>query len=46
VFDAKPDMVKNYSILLTIEPSAQAEISYEGEYGFSYLKVTGPEVEA
>ena len=45
VFDAEPEMVKNYSILLTIEPSALAEISYEGEYGFSYLKVTGPEVE-
>ncbi len=45
VFDSKTEVVKNYSILLTIEPSARAEISYEGEYGFSCLKVTGPEVE-
>ena len=45
VFDANPDVVKDYSVVLTIEPSANAEISYEGEYGFSCLKVAGPEVE-
>ncbi|NHI87910.1 MAG: hypothetical protein EAX87_00220 [Candidatus Thorarchaeota archaeon] len=40
VSNAKPEVVKQYSIVLTITPSESAEISYEGEYGFSYLKVT------
>ena len=46
VSDAKPDVVKKYSVILMIEPSETAEISYEGEYGFSCLKVTAPEAEA
>ena len=45
VIDAKPDMVKDYTTVLVIEPSDVAEISYEGEYGFSCLKVAGPEAE-
>jgi hypothetical protein len=44
--DSKPALIKKYAIVLTIEPSENAEISYEGEYGFSCLKVTGPEAEA
>lgn len=40
VSNANPEVVKQYSIVLTIIPSESAEISYEGEYGFSYLKVT------
>jgi rRNA-processing protein FCF1 len=46
VANAKPDVVKNYSIILTISPNELAEISFEGEYGFSCLKVAVPETEA
>ncbi|TFG99247.1 hypothetical protein E4H12_03440 [Candidatus Thorarchaeota archaeon] len=46
IIDAKPKVIKDYSIVLTIEPSEFAEISFEGEYGFSCLKVAGPEAEA
>ncbi len=46
ILDAKPKVVKDYAIVLMIEPSEVAEISYEGEYGFSCLKVAGPEAEA
>ena len=46
VSNAKADVVKSYSIVLMIEPSEQAEISFEGEYGFSCLKVAVPETEA
>ncbi|MFW9805922.1 MAG: hypothetical protein ACFFFK_04275, partial [Candidatus Thorarchaeota archaeon] len=42
VTDANPEVVKNYSVVLVITPSDSAEISYEGEYGFSYLKVAEP----
>jgi hypothetical protein len=45
VSDANPEVVKKYSVILTITPSESAEISYEGEYGFSYLKVAEPEAE-
>jgi hypothetical protein len=46
VADAKPAIVKKYSVVLTITPSETAEISYEGEYGFSCLKVAEPKAEA
>lgn len=46
ILDAKPDIVKDYAIVLSIQPSEAAEISFEGEYGFSCLKVAGPEAEA
>ena len=46
VSDAKPEVVKKYSVILMIEPSKTAEISFEGEYGFSCLKVATPEAEA
>ncbi|MFW9962898.1 MAG: hypothetical protein ACFFCX_05010 [Candidatus Sifarchaeia archaeon] len=45
VTDANPEVVKKYSVVLTITPSESAEISFEGEYGFSCLKVTEPEAE-
>ncbi|MBN2230129.1 MAG: hypothetical protein JW779_11125 [Candidatus Thorarchaeota archaeon] len=43
VSNAKTDVVKEYSIVVTIVPDEHAEISYEGEYGFSCLKVAGPD---
>jgi rRNA-processing protein FCF1 len=46
ISDAKIDVVKNYSIVLMVEPSELSEISFEGEYGFSCLKVAVPETEA
>ncbi|MCK5264543.1 MAG: hypothetical protein KAR03_02960 [Candidatus Thorarchaeota archaeon] len=46
IIDSKPKLIKDYSVVLMIEPSKGAEISYEGEYGFSCLKVAGPEAEA
>ncbi|MFW9842300.1 MAG: hypothetical protein ACFFES_15490 [Candidatus Thorarchaeota archaeon] len=45
VTDAKPAIVKKYSVVLIITPSETAEISYEGEYGFSCLKVAEPEAQ-
>ena len=45
IIDSKPKVIKDYSVVLMIEPSKGAEISYEGEYGFSCLKVAGPEAE-
>jgi len=46
VANTKTDVVKSYSIILMINPSELSEISYEGEYGFSCLKVAVPETEA
>jgi len=46
IINAQPKMIKEYATVLVIVPSEVAEISYEGEYGFSCLKVAGPEVEA
>jgi hypothetical protein len=46
IIEAQPDMIKDFATVLIIEPSEVAEISYEGEYGFSCLKVAGPEAEA
>ena len=45
VTDAKPGVIKKYSVVLMITPSKSAEISFEGEYGFSCLKVAEPEAE-
>jgi hypothetical protein len=45
ISDAKPEVIKKYSVVLTITPNENAEISYEGEYGFSCLKVAEPEAE-
>ncbi len=38
---ASDEVIKRYAVMLIVEPSESAEISYEGEYGFSYLKVAG-----
>ena len=38
--------VKRLSVILLISPSAGSEISYEGEYGFTCMKVAKPETEA
>ncbi|TFF93240.1 hypothetical protein EU546_06470 [Candidatus Thorarchaeota archaeon] len=39
-----PDyVVSNYAVMLIVTPAEGSEISYEGEYGFSYLEVTEPE---
>ncbi|TFG09289.1 hypothetical protein EU538_05625 [Candidatus Thorarchaeota archaeon] len=36
-------VVTNYAVMLLVTPAEGSEISYEGEYGFSYLEVTEPE---
>ena len=46
ITNTNTDVVKSYSIILMINPSELSEISYEGEYGFSCLKVAVPETEA
>ena len=46
ISNAAPDIVKKHAIILTIVPDEGSEISYEGEYGFSYLKVAAPEGKA
>ncbi len=38
------DVIREYAVVLIVEPSKGAEISYEGEYGFSCHKVAAPEV--
>ena len=42
---ASAEIMKEYSMVLIITPSEAAEITYEGEYGFSYMKVAKPEAE-
>jgi hypothetical protein len=37
------EVISKYAVMLIVVPSEAAEISYEGEYGFSYLKVASPE---
>ncbi len=37
------DIVDRYAVMLLVDPNPSSEISYEGEYGFSYLKVAEPE---
>ncbi len=41
--EADDTVRKTYSVVCIITPSKSSEISYEGEYGFSYLKITEPE---
>jgi len=43
---ASPTILRDYSVTLMITPSEGSEISYEGEYGFSYLRIAQPEAEA
>ncbi|UCE09418.1 MAG: hypothetical protein JSW61_10650 [Candidatus Thorarchaeota archaeon] len=42
---ASPDVVSNFAVALLVKPSEGAEISYEGEYGFSCHQVAEPEAE-
>jgi len=37
------DVIKQFRVMLLIYPGADAEITYEGEYGFSHMHVTHPE---
>jgi hypothetical protein len=37
------EVIDELSVMLLVTPSEGSEISYEGEYGFSYLKVAEPE---
>jgi hypothetical protein len=46
IIDADAKMIKDFATVLVIEPSQIAEISYEGEYGFTCMKVAKPETEA
>ncbi|NHJ14838.1 MAG: hypothetical protein EAX95_14250 [Candidatus Thorarchaeota archaeon] len=43
--DASSKVKKDLSVVLVITPSDAAEITYEGESGFSWLKLADPEVE-
>ena len=38
------DVVDRYAVMLLVEPNPASEITYEGEFGFGYLKVAEPEV--
>ncbi len=38
------DTISKYRVMLLIRPDENAEITYEGEYGFSRMRVTRPEV--
>ncbi len=44
--NAAPEVAKEYAVMLLITPGEDSEISYEGEYGFSWLKIAEPESEA
>lgn len=39
------DVIRTYAVVLIVTPSEGAEVSYEGEYGFSCHKVAAPGVE-
>lgn len=43
--NADPEVVDKYAVMLIITPGDDSEISYEGEYGFSWLKIAEPEPE-
>jgi predicted nucleic acid-binding protein len=45
ITDASEDVRKDFSVFVIITPSKGSEIPYEGQWGFSYLKVAGPEQE-
>jgi hypothetical protein len=44
--NSNPEVIKGYSVVLIVTPTEGAEISYEGDHGFSYLKVAEPEPDA
>jgi hypothetical protein len=37
--------LRDYSVMFVITPSDGSEVSYEGEYGFSYLRIAQPQAE-
>ncbi|MFQ5832861.1 MAG: hypothetical protein ACE5H4_09180 [Candidatus Thorarchaeota archaeon] len=43
--NASPEVLEKYAVVLILTPAESAEISYEGEYGFSWLKLAEPEPE-
>ncbi len=43
--NASPEVIGKYAVVLILTPAESAEISYEGEYGFSWLKLAEPEPE-
>jgi hypothetical protein len=43
--NATPEVTKKFAVMLHITPGEDSEISYEGEYGFSWLKIAEPEPE-
>ncbi|NWF95229.1 MAG: hypothetical protein HXY34_03720 [Candidatus Thorarchaeota archaeon] len=43
VTNAEASVIKQYSVMVIVEPTPTAEISYEGEYGFRSLKFAQPE---
>ncbi|MHA2042751.1 MAG: hypothetical protein ACW975_12915 [Candidatus Thorarchaeota archaeon] len=43
--NTSPEIAKKFAVMLLITPGDDSEISYEGEYGFSYLKIAEPEPE-
>ncbi len=43
--NASPEVTKEFAVMLHITPGEDSEISYEGEYGFSWLKIAEPEPE-
>ncbi|MFW9799701.1 MAG: hypothetical protein ACFFD9_04650 [Candidatus Thorarchaeota archaeon] len=45
VTNSSPEVVEKYAVVLILTPAENAEISYEGEYGFSWLKLAEPEPE-
>ncbi|MFX1330377.1 MAG: hypothetical protein ACFE9W_02375 [Promethearchaeota archaeon] len=43
--NADPEVMDQYAVMLIITPGEDSEVSYEGEYGFSWLKIAEPEPE-
>ncbi len=46
ISQASKETTKDLAVVLLVKPSPGSEISYEGEYGFTYMKVAKPEAEA
>ncbi len=43
--NASKEVLEKYAVVLILTPAESAEISYEGEFGFSWLKLAEPEPE-
>lgn len=46
ITEASSEVTNDLAVVFLIKPSPGSEISYEGEYGFTYMKVAKPEAEA